>query len=164
VFEERYVGEMQAARRDRLSPAERAEFEQAVALLNGGAADDPAFATLARLGEKTDAYDPVESPEANTRGGSYPGQARIYAAVWPEAAAMRADGRLRAAVEAVTCPVVAIHGNDDPSPAAGVRGPLARWQPGARFRLLERCGHTPWRERQARAQFFAILNEELDAE
>jgi pimeloyl-ACP methyl ester carboxylesterase len=69
---------------------------------------------------------------------------------------------LRLASE-VQCPVVAIHGDHDPHPAAGVRDPLARVVPDLRFVLLERCGHTPWLERQARATFFEALERELSA-
>jgi pimeloyl-ACP methyl ester carboxylesterase len=57
--------------------------------------------------------------------------------------------------------VLAIHGDSDPHPAAGVREPLSRTLPDFRFILLEKCGHMPWLERQARDTFYALLREEL---
>jgi pimeloyl-ACP methyl ester carboxylesterase len=165
VFEERFARTMHTNRLARLSPTERAEFDGAIAMLDAnGPGKDAAFEQLAALSAKTDAFDPLPEPPGVSATDFDPEtQARIYASVWPEAAAMRRDGRLRTAIEAVTCPVVAIHGDSDPSPAAGVREPLATWLPDARFRLLERCGHTPWRERRARAAFFVMLEEEIAA-
>jgi pimeloyl-ACP methyl ester carboxylesterase len=62
----------------------------------------------------------------------------------------------------VQCPILAIHGDYDPSPAAGVRDPLARvLKVPFEFVVLENCGHTPWLERQARARLYEILRREL---
>ena len=57
--------------------------------------------------------------------------------------------------------MVAIHGDHDPPPAAGVREPLAAILKDFYFVLLERCGHQPWIERQARDTFYDILKEAL---
>jgi pimeloyl-ACP methyl ester carboxylesterase len=57
--------------------------------------------------------------------------------------------------------VVAIHGDHDPHPAAGVQEPLSATLAQFRFILLERCGHRPWIERQARDAFYEALEEEL---
>jgi pimeloyl-ACP methyl ester carboxylesterase len=88
-------------------------------------------------------------------------EARVYAAVWPEAAELRRSGRLLELGEQIECPVVAIHGDYDPHPAAGVREPLSRTLEDFRFVLLEKCGHKPWIERQAREAFFAALRTAL---
>jgi len=57
--------------------------------------------------------------------------------------------------------VVAIHGDYDPRPAAGVSKPLSRVLKEFKFILLEKCGHEPWRERYARDTFFRILKKEV---
>ena len=57
--------------------------------------------------------------------------------------------------------MLAIHGNYDPHAAEGVREPLARVLADFRFVLLERCGHLPWIERQAREEFYRLLSDAL---
>jgi pimeloyl-ACP methyl ester carboxylesterase len=81
--------------------------------------------------------------------------------VWAEASALRSSGALIALAGEIRCPVVAVHGDHDPHPAAGVREPLERDLKDFRFLLLERCGHEPWRERHARDRFYSLLEDEL---
>jgi pimeloyl-ACP methyl ester carboxylesterase len=57
--------------------------------------------------------------------------------------------------------VVAIHGDYDPHPADGVKHPLSGAIKDFRFVLLKKCGHYPWRERNARDMFYCILNAEI---
>jgi pimeloyl-ACP methyl ester carboxylesterase len=87
----------------------------------------------------------------------------IFMNVWPEAAAMRANGQLLALGRSIQCPVIAIHGDYDSHPAAGVRHPLSRVLRDFRFVLLERCGHEPWVEKHAKDEFFRVLHSEIDA-
>jgi pimeloyl-ACP methyl ester carboxylesterase len=96
AFEEKYVPMLRARRMERLTSAERMEFESLAQRLNK---PDPPRGALTRLGElaaRTDVADPVEVEAA-----PYPtptdGQS-IYASVWPEAAALRRDGQLLHAV------------------------------------------------------------------
>ena len=86
--------------------------------------------------------------------------ADIYAAVWPQATALRQAGGFEAALSQVRCPVLAIHGDYDPHPIDGIRIPLADTCPTARIITLARCGHTPWDERHARDAFFEVLERE----
>ena len=61
----------------------------------------------------------------------------------------------------VKCPVVALHGDYDPHPAEGVEAPLSERLDDFRFCLLQNCGHKPWIERGARAEFYRVLGREL---
>jgi pimeloyl-ACP methyl ester carboxylesterase len=74
---------------------------------------------------------------------------------------MRRSGELLELGKQIQCPVVAIHGAVDSHPAEGVREPLSSVLPDFRFHLLERCGHTPWMERQVRDEFYRLLGQEL---
>jgi Predicted hydrolases or acyltransferases (alpha/beta hydrolase superfamily) len=157
VYEDRYAAEIQTTRLSRLSSEEQRELDGLTARLDGPDAD----AALARIGElssKADTYDPLP-PEKDTP----PGDVRIdvYQRVWEDAARLRTSGALLELGRAIRCPVVAIHGDYDPHPAAGVFEPLSRVVADFRFVLLERCGHEPWKERQAHALFFALLEQEL---
>lgn len=159
AFEEKYVSMLRARRMERLTSAERMEFESLAQRLNEA---DPPRGALTRLGElaaRTDVADPVEvqtAPYVTPTDGQ-----SIYASVWPEAAALRRDGQLLHAVCRIACPVVAIHGDYDPTPVEGVREPLERCGIEFRMVVLERCGHEPWRERHAAKAFYAFLEGEL---
>jgi pimeloyl-ACP methyl ester carboxylesterase len=74
---------------------------------------------------------------------------------------MRKSGELLALASQITCPVVAIHGEYDPHPTDGVREPLSTAIDDFRLISLEKCGHKPWIERQAREAFYRILKAEL---
>jgi pimeloyl-ACP methyl ester carboxylesterase len=162
AFEARYVAQLQATRMSRLTPRERAEYEAAIAALEDPSTEDK-DAHLQRLGalaHKADSFDalaPEQRPEDRVDLGG-----DIYHGVWPAAAGMRRSGELLGLAEQIVCPVTAIHGAHDPSPAEGVRAPLAARLEQFRFILLERCGHTPWQERFAREAFYDVLRRELE--
>lgn len=122
-----------------------------------GPAKQAAMAAFGVLMTKADAVDPL--PEAAGDGADCQGE--IFRRVWAEAHALRKSGELLTLAGQVRCPVVAIHGEDDPHPSQGVREPLSALLPDFRFLLLPRCGHTPWLERQAREPFFRLLREDL---
>jgi pimeloyl-ACP methyl ester carboxylesterase len=160
-FEEKYVARLRETRMSRLRPEERTEFDVILQWLSDPATGDKAN-RLARLGalcSKTEQYDPVE--EEPTEGDSVGFQGEIFQSVWTEAAEMRRSGSLSGLAKQIQCPVVAIHGDYDPHPAAGVQEPLSQTLDNFRFILLTRCGHKPWIERQARSEFYAALKGEL---
>jgi pimeloyl-ACP methyl ester carboxylesterase len=161
-FEERYVARLHATRMQRLDEAERAEFEATLRRLGDPTTEDK-DALLERLGalaSKSDAYDPI-SDEADA--ADHVGlRGDLFQSVWEQAAEMRRSGRLLALGRQLQCPVVAIHGDFDPHPAEGVRQPLSAVVPRFRFILLEKCGHRPWMERQARDPFYRALEAELE--
>lgn len=88
-------------------------------------------------------------------------RADIHQSVWNDAKELRRTGKLLEFGKHIKCPVTAIHGDYDPHPADGVEEPLKEILPDFKFILLEKCGHTPWREKYAGEKFFEILNEEL---
>jgi pimeloyl-ACP methyl ester carboxylesterase len=160
-YEETYVAALQEARLNRLSEEERTEFESVVRALGDPTTEgkDTLLARLGALASKTDEYDPVtdESDESDRVGG----QGDIFQSVWKDAAELRRRGELLELGKQIECPVVAIHGDYDPHPAAGVQEPLSAILESFRFILLKNCGHMPWIERQARDRFYGILKEEL---
>lgn len=158
-FEQKYVPLMAQIRQARFTAEEWAEIEQIQArLADENAIDRPAlFARFGALYGKADAYDPL--PDGHQESASL--NPKIYHSVWNEAAGLRQTGQLLQQVRQIFCPVVAIHGDYDPHPAEGVREPLSAALPDFRFILLERCGHTPWKERHAKESFYRVLLEEL---
>jgi len=157
-FEEKYSTGIQSTRLNRLS-----EEEQQKVYLLSGILENPStmnrnkpFAQIGALLSKADAYNPspVEYEEIDYRFD-------IFNQVWPEAAELRRSGTLLELVSRITCPVLAIHGDYDPHPAEGVQKPLSHVVANFRFYLLKNCGHKPWVEKEARHQFFSILEREL---
>jgi len=167
-FEKRYAEGIMGARLGRLSGE---EISQATALMKylsdaSGADKTARFWQLGKLIEKADSYDPLPVDAGN--GDEFPlntgeseDQYRIHQEVWAEVERLRASGELLERGRRIRCPVIAIHGDYDPHPAEGVREPLSSVLKDFRFFLLKNCGHEPWIERTARAEFFRILNEEL---
>jgi pimeloyl-ACP methyl ester carboxylesterase len=158
-FEERYVARLREARLARLDAAGRAAFDAALAVLGDPAAPekDAALARLGALCAAADAFDPL--PWETRAADEVACDGRLFERVWGAAAELRRTGALLEAAARVRCPVVAIHGAADAHPAEGVAAPLAAAIADFRLVLLERCGHTPWLERQARGAFFEALEE-----
>lgn len=162
ALEQRYVAQLHDNRLNRLDEAEQAAFRAALIALDDLSAVDR-DASLARLGALAARADNVDLlPDETQPGDVVALRGEVYQGIWPAAAEMRRCGALLDLVARVRCPVVAIHGAQDPSPAAGVREPLAACLADFRFVLLGRCGHTPWRERQARDAFYRALAAELE--
>lgn len=158
AFETKYALEMDAVRMGRLSEADRLEVLDLVEKMTGPPApgEESPVARLGRIFEKADNYDPLPAEEG--RGGF---DQHIFDNVWSQAQELRRSGELLAMAGRIRCPVVAVHGDYDPHPAEGVRGPLSRVLTDFRFILLEKCGHSPWKERFARERFFDILHKEI---
>lgn len=157
-FEENYAGNIMNIRLGRLSGAKRGELKTLIEILDDPAVEDKdsALAAFGTLMAETDAYDPVSAGEPVLRVNY-----DIYRKVWREAWELRRSGRLLEFGREIRCPVVAIHGDYDPHPAAGVHIPLSGVLKDFRFVPLKKCGHRPWLEKKARAEFYDLLKKEL---
>ncbi len=160
-FEEKYVAIIQETRLSRLDEPEQAEYRSILRLLSKPRTQgqDAAFARLGVLASLTDSFDPIEEDTRATAPAH--GLLNPYHAVLTQAQHLRSSGALLAEASRIRCPVVAIHGDYDPHPAAGVQEPLSTVLASFRLILLRKCGHKPWIERQARDQFFRVLLDEV---
>ncbi len=158
-FEATHAEGPDLTRLSRLTPEQRDEVARLREELISGSdeAKKRAFARFGELFSLADAYEwiPHKREPIEYRPD-------IFMSVWPEAAAMRASGQLLELGRSIQCPVVAIHGDYDSHPAAGVRDPLSRVVHEFRFTLLERCGHEPWYEKHAKGDFLRLLHSEID--
>ncbi len=148
-----YAGGIMAARLGRLGPEDRAELLR----LHESLGDPSALERYGELIARADTVDPLE-PEPP----EFAPQPGIHRRVWAEAAALREAGYFVERARLVACPVTVIHGDSDPHPLRGVTRPLEGAGPPVRVHVLPACGHTPWRERQARDRFFALLRQEIE--
>ena len=158
-FEEKYAVNLMQTRLERLSESDRAEAISLIAKLDDPAAMDK-NACLTRFGRliaAADSYDPLPYEDELAEC-----QYEINQSVWSQAAELRKSGQLLELGKKIQCPVLALHGDYDPHPAEGVGEPLSQFLKDFRFILLERCGHQPWMEREARDRFYSILRQEMD--
>jgi pimeloyl-ACP methyl ester carboxylesterase len=161
-FTAEFAEAINTERLNRLSEADRIELLKVADIINdtGAKNKEKYMARLGALAAKADTYDALprqyyELPEGLVLS------AEILNKVWPEAAKLRASGRLLSLGRKIQCPVIAIHGDYDTHLAEGVQAPLSRVLKDFRFILLEKCGHEPWMERYAKDKFFKILKNEL---
>jgi pimeloyl-ACP methyl ester carboxylesterase len=157
-FEQKYAKTIMNTRLQRMSDEDRIRFRSLKSSLDNPA-EKSKNALFARLGKSlsmTDSFTPIR-----LRGEHLKIRYDIYERVWREAAEMRRHGTLLELGKKIRCPVIVIHGADDPHPFEGVTKPLVKVAGDFKFILLKRCGHTPWAERFAREKFFSELEEEL---
>jgi pimeloyl-ACP methyl ester carboxylesterase len=87
--------------------------------------------------------------------------ARAHQETWEDMLRLQAQGIYPAEFSAIQAPVIMLHGAVDPHPGQMIRASLAAYLPHLEYREWERCGHYPWLERAARAEFLAVLREWL---
>lgn len=158
VYDEQYARAIQETRISRLDEEAKREVLSLLTILSDPAVSDKCT-PLARLGAlftEADGYNPV-TLDTEVLEHQY----HLNQSVWGEAAELRRSGKLLELGKQIQCPVVAIHGDYDPHPAEGIRKPLAPILGNFRFVLLKNCGHLPWIEKEARGEFYRVLEAEL---
>lgn len=155
-FEEKYAAGIMETRMNRLSGNEKKEALSLLAVLNSNTLNDNIFARFGELMDKADSCDSLPH-DTDVLGYS----SSVYQCVWEQASKLRNSGELLRFGERIQCPVVVIHGDYDPHPAEGVKEPLSRVIRDFCFVLLEKCGHRPWLERNAKDSFYRTLRREI---
>jgi len=157
-FEEKYASSVRQTRLNRLSQAERKEYEK---WLSQWECLDPSekkncLKEIGALMQKADGYD-LE----NRKDSTVDYQPEVFKKVWREASYFRSSGRLLEEGRKIRSEVIAIHGDYDPHPWQGVKEPLQGILSHFDFYLLKHCGHEPWMEKQAKEDFYKILRRAL---
>jgi len=158
AFEQRYHRHTLRTRLERLSTHEKRELNKLLEQLEIAADDqkEQLFTRLGMLTEKADNYAPEEH-DHHVLAYQYD----IFQKIWPAAEKKRESGDLLKRVAKLSCPVRAIHGDHDPHPGANIKQTLSESLNNFRFFQLKKCGHKPWIERYARADFYRILEQEV---
>ena len=78
---------------------------------------------------------------------------------WGDVLRLQRGGVEPQAFRSIVAPVVMLHGDADPHPGTATRDLLRRYIPHLEYVGFERCGHEPWRERQARDHFLRVLRQ-----
>ncbi|HEY2663504.1 MAG TPA: alpha/beta hydrolase, partial [Candidatus Binataceae bacterium] len=114
-----------------------------------------------RLAQRARLLAPVYSCDliSDEMGGTT--DARAQEETWNDMIRLQEEGVYPAAFTAIKAPIVMLHGAEDPHPGRMIHGTLGRYLPQLVYFELERCGHYPWLEKQARKQFFRVLRDYL---
>lgn len=163
-YQEKYAKDIMDTRISRLGKEDWESFLRLTEFLNDpfykklgpDANKDAALCSFGKLISRVDAYNPL-SYEDEVLACNYD----IFKQVWEEASELRRDGKLLELGKYIVCPVVAIHGDYDPHPFEGVKEPLSKVLRNFRFILLKKCGHRPWIEKEAKKNFYEILEQEI---
>ena len=157
-------GTCDEASRSALAEALRARLGEAgwrrVAVLEGAleAASseeehDRALGELGQLAGAAGEFDPLPSGE----GEAVRLDGRGHAETWADVLRLQAEGVEPQSFRAITCPVLMLHGDDDPHPGPATFEVLRQHIPQLQYRGFPRCGHEPWAERHAREPFLEVL-------
>jgi pimeloyl-ACP methyl ester carboxylesterase len=132
--------------------------EELARLAEAGVSADELQAELYRLTRSLYDYDLIEAEDEEI---DQPFDMRGHQETWDDMVRQQAEGRYPAAFAAIRLPVLMLHGTHDPHPGEMIRDSLLPYMPQLRYHALDRCGHSPWLERWAREEFFAVLREWL---
>ncbi len=160
AFEEKYAVSIMSTRLSRLSEDDREEVLSLMVRFEnpGNEGMDRLFARFGELISKADSFSLLPDDGDNeVLKTDY----AINQTVWEQAHKLRISGELLEMGKNIECPVLAIHGDFDPHLAEGIEEPLSRVLKDFKFVLLTKCGHYPWRERNARGRFYDILKDEI---
>ena len=153
-----FIGERRKAN---MSVEEQQEFEELIKLLEEPETEEK-NRKLSRLGELVNQADYYEKLNLQTeQEDSLPSDGTMYSSIWPEAAQLRETGELLQHFQKLRCPVIVIQGEKDPHPLEGILEPLKNTDVIHHHYLLDKCGHTPWKEKYAADRFFQLLANEL---
>lgn len=123
------------------------------------AADDASWrdALLGQLGdtvERAQAVDPIGVTISDTTP-----DAAGHEETWADVIRLQREGIEPIRFGAITCPVLMVHGDDDPHPGQMIRDSLRPYIPQLAYIGIHRCGHVPWYERHGRDHFFRTLRQ-----
>ncbi|MFC2160469.1 alpha/beta fold hydrolase [Acidobacteriota bacterium] len=158
VYDKKSSENIQRTRLGRLNDKEKEEAQDLWNKLSNPDGKDHNI-ILGRLGnlfKKADAFNPftLESDVIEP-------QFKIFQSVWSDVVKIRNSGELLKLGEKIKCPVVALHGDYDPHPAERIEKSLSTVLSDFKFIMLKNCGHLPWIEKEAKAQFYKVLKSEI---
>ncbi|HLI65760.1 MAG TPA: alpha/beta hydrolase [Caulobacteraceae bacterium] len=130
----------------------------AIVLVGCGTFDLATRAQLqATLADRANDPYPYDYSIDRERRAEEPFDERAHTETWNDMLRLQAEGVYPAAFAAIRAPVLMLHGSYDPHPGGMIRDGLRPVLPQLEYAEFERCGHSPWKERLARDDFFDAL-------
>jgi len=157
AFDNKYNSDLFKIRLNRLEEKDKREVIMLLSIIEAGNTENE---TLKRFGELMTIADSYDFQSIKNEAIDF--NMDVFQTVWQEAAILRDKNLLLQNSKNISCPVVAIHGNNDPHPYYGVEKPLSQHLKNFKMIKIDKCGHTPWKERYARDIFYEILFKEIN--
>jgi pimeloyl-ACP methyl ester carboxylesterase len=145
---------------ERLGPAGRArqaELQRRLEQAADVATRDRVGAALGKLASRAQAFEPL------AEDGEVQFDATGHQETWRDVLRLQDNAVEPQAFAAITCPVLMLHGRDDPHPGPAIRDSLLPYLTHLEYEELSRCGHAPWLERWGRKAFLRSLSERIAA-
>jgi pimeloyl-ACP methyl ester carboxylesterase len=132
-------------------------LRRAIEQLAAEGATDPQRKTIRRYELIRHLFDfsPIQEEPDPAIG---PFDSKAHEDTWNDMLRLQREGQYPASLSTIQSPVLMLHGDYDPHPGVRTRDVLRRYIPHLEYRELQRCGHSPWRERFARDEFFQIMS------
>lgn len=108
---------------------------------------------------RADDYEPIVGRNEQDMAPDFDLEA--HTETWNDMLRLQAEGVYPEAFGRIKSPVLMMHGDHDPHPGRMIEAVLRRHMPQLEYHELARCGHSPWNERHARDEFFAVLRSWL---
>lgn len=160
AFDAAYLPELKRRRLAALSVEEQSEYLEIVELLKRPSENsDRYLSRLGELAEKGDNYCIEMTDEGSENMVSING--KQFRQVMTEAFRMREEGFFRKIAGKIRCPLRILHGKNDTTPVEGVVEPLQGAVADLRWYVIDRCGHSPWKEKYGKEQFYRIVDLEV---
>jgi len=112
---------------------------------------------LGQLGdtiERAQSVDPLGVTIADTTP-----DAAGYDETWADVIRLQREGIEPTRFAHIDCPVLMLHGQNDPHPGTMIRDALRPYIPQLAYIAIHDCGHVPWLERHGREPFFRALRQ-----
>ncbi len=139
---------------ERTDPAKKAALKAALQNAKTPEESASAFADYAHYATSVQVYDPIPDPYPGPPGEYDP---NALAATWPDVLRLQAEAVEPQRFTRIQCPVTLVQGEQDPHPGPHILQDLKPYIPHIAYHSLPLCGHEPWLERNARAQFLKLL-------
>jgi pimeloyl-ACP methyl ester carboxylesterase len=89
--------------------------------------------------------------------------AKAHEQTWADIVRLQKEGVYPQAFTAIHCPVLMLHGDDDPHPGPMIRDGLLPYLPQLEYVSWPNCGHYPWLEKAVGTYFYNTLTAWLEA-
>ncbi len=137
----------------RMTPVQRAHLRRMSRTIRD---PDVRMCAVGRLLESAYSYDLVPHRDETEYYDS-----RGHEESWADMMRLQSEGVYPAAFSQIGAPVLMLHGLHDPHPGSSIYEALAHVIPQIEYVPLQWCGHYPWHERHAGAEFYELLQQWL---
>jgi len=104
-------------------------------------------------------FDPIEEEEPIEP--ALPFDLQAHKETWNDMLRLQENGTYPSSFSNIRSPALMLHGEYDPHPGSMIYEGLKPYMPQLEYHELQKCGHSPWRERQGKREFFSVLTDWL---